>query len=234
MIIEEIATGNTIDEAIKSACSKLNKTIDELNIEILDMPKKSFLGKIKVPAKIKATFVQDDIDISIHDTLVNQTDSNFNEELNYKIDICKQYITNIIKHMGYENVELSVNKKDNNTIHISLDSDENMGYIIGRRGETIDALQYLTSLVCNKGEKDYLKVFIDSCNYREKRENTLIELAKKISNYVIKTGKKSVLEAMNSYERRLIHSVISDIDGVHSKSIGDEPDRKIIVFPNKK
>lgn len=101
--------------------------------------------------------------------------------------------------------------------------------MIGRRGETLDALQYLSSLVANRIEGDYIRVSLDSCGYREKREETLKGLAERISEKALKTGKSTVLEPMNPYERRIIHSVVSKIEGVNSKSIGEEPYRKIVI-----
>ncbi|MDE6103981.1 MAG: single-stranded DNA-binding protein, partial [Oscillospiraceae bacterium] len=101
--------------------------------------------------------------------------------------------------------------------------------VIGRRGETLDALQYLSSLVANRIEGDYIRISLDSCGYREKREETLKSLAERISEKVLKNGRSTVLEPMNPYERRIIHSVVSKIDGVNSKSIGEEPYRKIVI-----
>ena len=104
-----------------------------------------------------------------------------------------------------------------------------LGVIIGRRGETLDALQYLVSLCCNKLGGDYYRITVDCGNFREKREQTLKELAAKIARTVSKTGRSCTLEPMNPYERRIIHSVISETEGVTSKSIGEEPHRKVVI-----
>ena len=111
---------------------------------------------------------------------------------------------------------------------INLDSNNN-GTIIGRRGETLDALQYLCSIIANKGDKDYFRITIDCLGYRAKRKDTLEQLAAKVAKTVLKTGRSQPLEPMNPYERRVIHSAISKIEGVSSRSVGEEPYRKIII-----
>ena len=115
---------------------------------------------------------------------------------------------------------------------VDIDS-SGSGAVIGRRGETLDALQYLTSLVVNKMDGDYKRITLDSCGYREKREETLIQLAEKISNKALKTGRPTTLEPMNPYERRIIHSAVAKVEGVNSKSVGEEPFRKVVISPDQ-
>ena len=103
------------------------------------------------------------------------------------------------------------------------------GSLIGRRGDTLDALQYLTSMVANRGDKDYVRLTIDTCGYREKRKAALRELAQRISKSVLRTGRSVALEPMNPYERRIIHSTVTEIEGVSSHSSGEEPYRKVII-----
>ena len=117
---------------------------------------------------------------------------------------------------------------------INLSSDDT-SFIIGRRGENLDALQYLASMFCNRLDDEYYRVVLDSNGYREKRKKTLEDLAKKIAKNVLRSGRSTVLEPMNPYERRIIHSMISEIEGVSSRSVGEEPYRKIIISSlNKK
>ena len=111
---------------------------------------------------------------------------------------------------------------------INIESDNN-GTIIGRRGETLDALQYLCSIIANKGDKDYFRITIDCLGYRKKRKETLEHLAAKVAKSVLRTGRSQPLEPMNPYERRVIHSAVSAIEGVTSRSVGEEPYRKIII-----
>ena len=106
---------------------------------------------------------------------------------------------------------------------------ENAGSLIGRRGDTLDALQYLTSMIANRGDRDYVRLTIDTCGYRDKRKKALQELAQRISKSVLRTGRSIALEPMNPYERRIIHSAVTEIDGVSSHSIGEEPNRKVII-----
>ena len=103
------------------------------------------------------------------------------------------------------------------------------GSLIGRRGDTLDALQYLTSMVANRGDKDYVRLTIDTCGYREKRRKALQDLAQRISKSVLRTGRSVALEPMNPYERRIIHSAVTEIEGVSSHSSGEEPNRKVII-----
>ena len=114
---------------------------------------------------------------------------------------------------------------------INIESDNN-GTIIGRRGETLDSIQYLCSIIANKGDKDYFRITIDCLGYRSKRKETLEQLANKVAKSVLRTGRSQPLEPMNPYERRVIHSAISKIEGVSSRSVGEEPYRKIIISSN--
>lgn len=115
-----------------------------------------------------------------------------------------------------------------NGISFSLEG-ENAGALIGRRGDTLDALQYLTSMVANRGDKDYVRLTIDTCGYRAKRRKALQELAQRISKNVLRSGRSVALEPMNPYERRIIHSAVTEIEGVSSHSSGEEPNRKVII-----
>ena len=109
-----------------------------------------------------------------------------------------------------------------------------MGIVIGRRGETLDALQYLTSVIVNKNSNDYIKVTVDTENYRAKREETLIRLANKVAEKVVKNGRNMTLEPMNPFERRIIHSSLQENEDVTTYSIGEEPNRKVVVALEKK
>ena len=106
---------------------------------------------------------------------------------------------------------------------------QNSGAIIGKRGETLDALQYLTFMIANRGDKEYYRIILNSANYREKRRKVLEELAHKIAKKVLRSGHSTTLEPMNPYERRIIHSAIAEIEGVSSKSVGEEPYRKVVI-----
>lgn len=146
-----------------------------------------------------------------------------------KVKIAQDYITSILRAMDVT-AEFTVYQNETGAI-INIESDNN-GTIIGRRGETLDSLQYLCSIIANKGDKDYFRITIDCFGYRSKRKETLEQLAVKVAKSVLRTGRSQPLEPMNPYERRVIHSAISEIEGVSSRSVGEEPYRKIIISSN--
>lgn len=149
--------------------------------------------------------------------------------INPKVKLAQDYIDSVLRAMDVK-AEFTVYQNETGAI-ITIDSDNN-GTIIGRRGETLDAIQYLCSIIANKGDKDYFRITVDCFGYRKKRKETLEQLAAKVAKSVIRTGRSQPLEPMNPYERRVIHSAISKIEGVSSKSVGEEPYRKIIVSSN--
>lgn len=141
-----------------------------------------------------------------------------------------EFLESVLKVMGVDaKLESRVDRSEN-TVHIEL-SGENMGFVIGRRGETLDALQYLTTIVTNKKEDSRWRVTLDTENYREKRTASLIALANKTANQAVKTGKSIALEPMSPQERRIIHSALQDNKAVSTFSTGQEPRRKIVIAP---
>ena len=150
------------------------------------------------------------------------------ETVEGKARTAADYVQGVLAEMGVA-AEISVAHTENGIV-LRL-SGEGLGVIIGRRGETLDALQYLSGLVANRQEGDYMRVTIDSGNYRQKRERTLEQLAKKLSASVFRSGRPSTLEPMNPYERRIIHATVSRMEGVTSASIGEEPNRRVVISP---
>ena len=138
------------------------------------------------------------------------------------------YIRSILEGMGVGEIEISA-CEDDEGVEVQLNCGSDYGYVIGRRGETLDAIQYLTRLVINKGSDGYKRVSINAGNYREKREETLRELAKKNASRVRKYGRNVTLDPMNPYERRIIHTTIQEIEGVDSHSVGSESDRRVVI-----
>ena len=143
-----------------------------------------------------------------------------------KVKLAIDYMTSIFNAIGVS-ADYEVYQNESGAI-ININSDNN-GTIIGRRGETLDSVQYLCSIIANKGDKDYFRITIDCLGYRKKRKETLEQLAAKVARSVIRTGRSQPLEPMNPYERRVIHSAVSAIEGVSSRSVGEEPYRKIII-----
>ena len=140
------------------------------------------------------------------------------------------YLRGILDAMGVEDYTIDVTEKDNHCT-ITLDG-ENLGFIIGRRGETLDALQYLTGLVANRADNAYYRVTLDIGNYREKREQALVALARRLGGQTARTGRRNSLEPMNPYERRIIHTTVQGMEGVISWSVGSEPNRHVIIGPS--
>ncbi len=151
-----------------------------------------------------------------------------NIEENNKVKAAVDYLKEVITLMGVSDVTFSAVQKGEATI-IRLDG-EKLGALIGRRGETMESLSYLASLVANRLEGDYIKLGLDVAGYRDKRENDLTVLAQRIGNKVRKTGRSFAMEPMNPYERRIIHSAISKMEGVRSESKGEGRDRRVVIY----
>ena len=261
---EAIATANTLEEATALACEELGVSSTECTTEVLQLPKKGLFGKMKQLAKVKVTVesfedlkkdilttegksvpekkVEKEISAKQESTPEKNLSPvpeksvepvEITEELNAKIEIARQYLMDIFNHMNVGEITVSFNVEENSTIKIALDGAE-IGTVIGKRGETLDAIQYLVCLVANRLDGEYVRFTINAGNYREKREETLKNLAQRMAKKVLKTGRPAALEPMNPYERRIIHAVITDIEGVYSKSAGEEPNRKVVIKPSGK
>ena len=212
---EIIATGKSVEDAIKSACAQFACEREQLNYEVLVLPAKKMLGLLgSSEAKIKAIFEEPEVkaDIGALD------------------GITATYLTSVLERMGASDIKLVV-KEDNGTLKISIEG-ESLGPIIGRRGETLDSLQYLVSLVANRGASEYRRITLDSGDYREKREQTLERIARNAALGAANNHRNTTLEPMNPYERRIIHSVVQNIKGSTSWSIGEEPYRRVVIGPD--
>ncbi|MDR0897196.1 MAG: protein jag [Oscillospiraceae bacterium] len=143
----------------------------------------------------------------------------------------QQFLLAVTKRMGVD-IQAEVHKNEEGHLFVTLYGDT-LGILIGRRGETLDALQYLTSLQVNRGREQYTRVTLDTENYRAKREEALTRLADRMANRAIKTGRKVALEPMNPYERRILHASLQGNPGVTTHSEGDEPYRHVVVVPQK-
>ncbi|MGN1481582.1 RNA-binding cell elongation regulator Jag/EloR [Porcipelethomonas sp.] len=216
-----IFTGKSIDEAKRKAADEFQIPLKDISFRVLEDVKKGLFGKIKSEARVWAGY-NEPIDLGPS----YMEDKRIERVKTAKLNTCKSYLEKVLEKMGID-AEISITIIDSG-IFADIDS-KGSGAVIGRRGETLDALQYLATLVTNRIEGDYVRVSLDSCGYREKREETLKGLAEKISEKVKKSGRSTVLEPMNPYERRIIHSTVAQIEGVNSKSIGEEPYRKVVI-----
>ena len=219
-----VFTGKSIEEAKQKAADEFDVRIDQITFRVVNDVKKGLFGKIKEEAKVWAGYNHPVIaEVTVIDSIKAEN------KLKEQIETCRRYLQNIMEKMG---IEAEINIADSEEgFFVDIDSNGS-GAIIGKRGETLDALQYLTSLVVNKMDGEYKRITLDSCGYREKREETLIQLAEKISNKALKTGRPTTLEPMNPYERRIIHSAVAKVEGVNSKSVGEEPYRKVVISPD--
>ena len=195
------AKGKTVDEAIFNGLSELGLSIDEVTIKIIEEGSKGIFGLGK-SAKVLLTE---------------------NEGLQKKAEV---FLNGVLTRMGLS-TEL-VSREDNEHIKIEI-LGKTIGMLIGRRGETLDALQYLTSLVVNKDNATYKKVMLDTEDYRKKREDTLVKLAKRLAQKTKKSGTKTVLEPMNPYERRILHATLQSDPAIETYSEGEEPFRRVII-----
>ena len=198
--------GKTVDDAITAATVELGITSDKLNYEVIEEGSAGFLGIFNVkPAVIRVTLTK---------SLKERT---------------QEFCDDLFSAMKVETVVSIDFKEEDNIMNIDL-SGPDMGVLIGKRGQTLDALQYLISLFVNKEGDSYVRVKLDTENYRERRKATLEKLAKKIA-YTVKRTKKAVsLEPMNPYERRVIHSALQNDKYVCTKSEGEEPYRKVVIM----
>lgn len=207
MIKEAFGKGETISEALELACKELGVEPDQAEYEVIKEPKVKKLGFFGgSPAEVRAYI-----------TVTPASAAN-------------EYVKNILKCMGLDGIETEV-KEEENTAEINLTGDD-VGFVIGRRGETLDALQYLAGLVANHVDNQYYRITINTGNYREKREETLERLGKKLAIKAVKTGKNVNLEPMNPYERRLIHTAVQQVNGAISFSEGEDLDRHVVIAPD--
>lgn len=209
MVREAFGTGDSIQEALAQACSELGIDPETAEYEVIQEPEKKKFGIFGGnPAKVKAF-----VTITPAQKAV-------------------EYIKDVLSCMGFTNVEFEVTQ-DEKTAEINLKGDD-VGYIIGRRGETLDSLQYLAGLVANHVDNSYFRITINTGNYREKRETTLENLGRKLAFKVVKTGKNVNLEPMNPYERRIIHTAVQKVDGAISYSEGEVMNRHVVIAPDPK
>lgn len=201
-------SAKTVNDAITEACQKLTVTSDKLEYEVVEEGSSGFLGIGSKPAVIKAR-----VKSSIEDT-------------------AKDFLKDVFEAMNLTVVVDVKYDEANNSMDIDLNGDE-MGVLIGKRGQTLDSLQYLVSLVVNKDVENYIRVKVDTENYRQRRKETLENLAKNISYKVKRTKRPVSLEPMNPYERRIIHSALQNDKYVTTYSEGDEPFRHVVVVLKK-
>ena len=197
-------TGKTVEDAVMEAAIKLETTSDRMEYEVLEKGSNGFLGIGSKPARIRARKVME------------------------TAERAEKFLMDVLEAMDLKATVSMEENKEERTLDIDLAGDD-MGVLIGKRGQTLDSLQYLTSLVVNKGESTYIRVKLDTEDYRRRRKETLENLARGIAFKVKKTRKPVVLEPMNPYERRIIHASLQGNRYVETVSEGEEPYRHVVV-----
>ena len=207
---ETIVTGKTVDEALRNAASELGASVENLEYTVLEEPKKGLFGIGSAPAKLQVSYAPTAIDLAVE--FVKTTLKNMN--INADVIVSDTELGKKIDVLG-----------------------EGAGVLIGHHGETLDSFQHLTNLAANRTENKKAptpKISVDVESYRAKREETLRALARRMAQRVLKYKKSVMLEPMNPYERRIIHSEVQKIDGVSTNSIGSENNRKVVMYLDTK
>ncbi len=209
MVKEAFGKADTIENAVAEACKELGVDPEKVEYEVIKEPKQKTLG----------LFGGSQAEVRV---FINVTPA----------EAASEYVKNILDCIGFDDIKIDVKQNEDNA-EIVLEGDD-VGFIIGRRGETLDALQYLAGLVANHVDNQYYRITINTGNYREKREETLSKLGKRLALKVIKTGKNVDLEPMNPYERRIIHTAVQQVNGAISFSEGEDLERHVVISPDPK
>ena len=203
-----IVTAKTVEDAALEGAKALGVNRDDVTLDVIEEPKKGFLGIGATPAKVKITYILK------------------------PLEAAKSFIETLLRDLGITG-EILIHDDGNGESLITIEG-EGVSALIGHHGDTLEAFQYLVNLAANKKDdedRQYTRITINIENYREKREETLRKLASKMAVKVKKTGKNIALEPMNAYERRIIHAEIQKIEGVSTNSVGTEGNRRVIIFP---
>lgn len=219
--------GKTYDEAVQDGLDKIGLSKDEVIIEVVKEPKKTFFSILE-HRQVKVTVTEKETNQKMSENRQKEKeiipiDNNELEEIKSKI---KGFLEEYFNNLGVT-LETSIDFKDN-MLFVSING-EASGLVIGHRGETLEAIQVLVSAIANKGRENYIKIIVDSENYREKRAKSLKELALRQANQVVKRGRSYTFEPMSAFERKAIHTALQDHPKVKTHSIGEEPYRKVVI-----
>ena len=221
-----ISEGKTTNEAIEKGLKILNVSKNKVDIQVLENEEKRSFFSILTPRVVKVQLTLKDVE---EEHKIVKKEINLSQEeqdiaLKNVEEFLKEFLNKLEKD---EKIEYSI-KADKSGVYVNI-NDKNLGYLIGYRGETLYALQNVLSAIAGKKIENKVRVFLDIESYRAKREKTLEELAEKISKTVIKTKKSITLEPMQAYERKIIHSKLQNNELVTTKSIGEEPRRRVVI-----
>jgi len=243
-------TGKTPDDAIAAALAELGMDRDDVSVEILEFGKSGFLGIGASPAVVRVSYEVEDEPVveepkpapapapkaekpakaaepKVEAPKVAEPTPAPVVDENADYAAIRSFLTGLLERMGIQ-ADIEISARDNGGINVNL-SGSGMGAIIGRRGETLDAIQHLTNYAVNRGSEKHLHISVDAENYRSKREESLARLAEKMAEKAIKYKRSMALEPMNSYERHVIHTALQNYEGVTTSSTGVEPNRRVVV-----
>ena len=234
------STGKTEEAAIEAALRQLGMDRDEVSVEVLERAKSGFLGIGSCPAKVKVTYEAPDEPETPAPVEEAPAPAPAEEPVpaaeevpaavpaaGEKAEKIEQFLTGLLSHMGAQ-AKPVIKVDENGTYQVELVG-QDLGSLIGRRGETLDAIQQLTGYAVNHGQSKRVRIHVDAEGYRAKREESLVRLARKVAGKVVKYRRNVTLEPMNAYERHVIHTALQDTPDVTTYSIGTEPNRRTVV-----
>ena len=214
-------SGRTEDEAVAAALAELGMDRDDVSVTVVERAKSGFLGIGASPAVVR-------VEYEAPDEPAPEAEAKPAEEAPAQdYPEIRAFLTGLLERMGTK-ADIERTARDSKGVVVNL-SGPNMGAVIGRRGETLDAIQHLTNYVVNRGSDKHMHISVDAESYRAKREESLVRLAEKMAAKVIKYKRSMALEPMNSYERHIIHTALQDYEGVTTSSTGTEPNRRVVV-----
>lgn len=232
-------SGKTEEAAIAAALEELGLDRDDVSVEIVERAKSGFLGIGASPAVVRVQYEAPDEESETaaeapaatqeQPTAAPAAPAAADEPESYAR--IRAFVSGLLEHMGIQ-AEIEITARENGGVNVNL-SGSNMGAVIGRRGETLDAIQHLTNYAVNRGSDKHMHISVDAESYRAKREESLVRLAEKMAAKAIKYKRSMALEPMNSYERHVIHTALQDYEGVTTSSTGTEPNRRVVVSYEK-
>lgn len=237
-------SGKTEEAAIAAALEELGLDRDDVSVEIVERAKSGFLGIGASPAVVRVQYEAPDEELETVAEAAAESPAAAPAEAQpaaapaapaadepESYARIRAFVSGLLEHMGIQ-AEIEITARDNGGVNVNL-SGSNMGAVIGRRGETLDAIQHLTNYAVNRGSDKHMHISVDAESYRAKREESLVRLAEKMAAKAIKYKRSMALEPMNSYERHVIHTALQDYEGVTTSSTGTEPNRRVVVSYGK-
>ena len=249
-----ITTGKTIDDAVEAALKQLGLTRDDVSYQVLALPKSGFLGIGAVPAKVQVTYEAPDLKpaapveekpaapkVALSSASRSKPKApkaekvkEVKEERTYapaepgsNEEKIEQFLKGLLENMGSKAVPHAWREEDNSyRVHLT---GEGLGFLIGRRGETLDAIQHLANYAVNRDVEGHIRINVDAEDYRQKREDSLRRYARKKAQQVLKNRRRITLEPMNAYERHVIHASLQDMENITTHSTGTEPNRRVVI-----